>query len=184
MSKMSEFDVITDPAGVYVPLFTPDNGGLNRRGLLQKLGLPWMVAQSAVAASVTATTAEETLATVTLPGGSLGANGSLLIEALWSANSDADDKTVRFKLGGTTFQQVLVTTSVTVFNSVTIFNRNSQSSQVANQLSGGYGASANAVVTGSIATASDQTILITGQKEQAADTLTLEAYRILALYKE
>ncbi len=187
MSKMSEFPVITNPVGFYVPLFTPDSGGLNRRGLLQKLGLPYVLDQGAVAASVGATTDETTLATITVPAGAMGPNGLLRVKTLWSFTNSANNKNLRWRLGGTAFLDATQTTNASYQDRREVHNRNSQSSQVgwaANATAGGGGASTLAVTTAAINTAADTTLLITGQKASAGETLTLEAYLVEVMYKE
>lgn len=190
MSKMSEFDVITNPAGFYVPLFTPESGGLNRRGLLQKLGLPWMLAQSAVAVPLTGTVAETVLATIPLPGGAMGANGLIRINTLWTMTSSANVKTPRIRLGGaagTEFYSQTHTTVATLRHQTEIMNRNSQSSQVGFPTiagGGGWSTSAQAITTGAIATSADTTIVISGQLANSGETITLQAYNVEVLYKE
>lgn len=188
MSKMSEFDVITNPAGFYVPLFTPESGGLNRRGLLQKLGLPWVLAQSGVAASPGAVTSEVTLATIVAPAGCMGANGLIRVQTLWSMTNSANNKVPRVKFGGTTLLDVTLTTVAVLSDQRIVQNRNSQSSQIAkplgNMTGGGWGTATSAVVTASVDTSADTTILITGQKSSAGETLTLESYLVEVMYKE
>jgi hypothetical protein len=190
MSKMSEFDVITDPSGFYVPLFTPANGGLNRRGLMQKLGLPFSLAQSAVAASVTGTVAETVLATIAIPAGAMGANGLLRINTLWSMTSSANVKTPRVRLGGasgTEFYSQTHTTVVTLRQQTEIMNRNSQASQVGFPTiagGGGWSTSAQSRTTGAIDTSAETSLVISGQLANSGETLTLEAYNVEVLYKE
>jgi hypothetical protein len=190
MSKMSEFPVITDPAGFFVPLFTPESGGLNRRGLMQKLGLPFSLAQSAVAVTHTGSTAEVVFANVTVPAGAMGPNGILRVNTLWTMTSSANVKTPRVRLGGvsgTEFYSQTQTTTLTLRHQTEIMNRNNQASQVAFPSiagGGGWSSSAQARTIGSINTAVDTILVISGQLASAGETITLEAYNIEVLYKE
>ena len=136
---------------------------------------------SAVAVSVTAVTTEETLATITVPANMMGANGQIEVITLWTMTNGADDKIPRIRLGGTAFFSYTATTIATLQSYCRIANRNNASSQVSmtnvSTFSGGFGTSASAVVTGAVATGTaNRDITITGQKETAGDTLTLESY--------
>jgi hypothetical protein len=192
MSKMSEFPVITDPAGFFVPLFTPESGGLNRRGLIQKLGLPFVIAQSGVAVTKTGSTAESILAVAAIPGGSMGPNGSIRIRHLWANNNDADSKTRRVRFGsvadltGTQYSAVAVTTNVSHYNTHEIVNRNSQASQVGIVpvgATGGPGGFASAAVTSSVNTALDSYVVFSGELASGADSITLDYYSVEVLYR-
>lgn len=140
---------------------------------------------SAEAVSVSATTSEEILRTITIPGTLLAKNGSIEIDLQGSVNSTADDKTLRVRFGtiGTSSAicfAAVVTASFGNRYLVTIQNRNNEASQVAFQ-AGVTGASGVAALTPAVNTAIDQNIYITGQKETAGDTLTLERYSIRLL---
>src|SRR5213079_2421852 len=52
-----------------------------------------VLAQSAVAASVTGTLTETVLATIAIPAGAMGVNGAIRVTALWSYTNSADTKT-------------------------------------------------------------------------------------------
>lgn len=193
MSKMSEFPVITDPSGFYVPLFTPESGGLNRRGLLQKLGLPFSLARSAVALTKTGSTTESTLASVLVPAGCMGANGCLRIRHLWSNNNDASNKTRRIRFGsandlnGTQFSSITVTTQLSHYNTHEIHNRNSQSSQIGIvpvSATGGPGGFSGSPVTSSVDTSQDTYLIFSGELADGTDNITLEMYDVEVLYKE
>lgn len=54
-------------------------------------------------ASVTGTTNETTLASVTIPGGLMGSDGSIRVYALYSFTGTAGIKTIKLKFGGLTF---------------------------------------------------------------------------------
>lgn len=141
-----------------------------------------VLAQSGVAASVTGTTNETTLATITLPGGAMGINGGVRIHTLWSMTNNANNKTQKVKFGGTSILFYTLT-SVAGNQTLTIYrNRGAANSQVglANS-STGIGNTSSAPTTSSIDTSADVTILITGQLATGTDTLTLEAYSVEVL---
>ena len=146
--------------------------------------LPYILAQSGAAIAHTGTTAETTLVTVTLPGGAMGTNGSVEIEALWSYTSSANTKTGRMKFGGTSFQTTSPTTTVTLAQRTRVTNRNSVSAQVGGP-SGAtmIGATNTAVTTASINTAASVDITITAQLANSGETMTLESYCIVVYPK-
>lgn len=153
------------------------------RSAMRTLKGPYILAASAVAVTAPADTSENILATISVPAGAMGANGALRIYTLWSYTNTADDKICRVRLGGiggTAFVEQTATTTLTFGKTVVIQNRNSESSQITypSVTGAGQGASGVAVTTGTINTANAQDIVLTGQKETAGDTLTLEAYVI------
>lgn len=150
------------------------------RGLALKA--PRVVAQIGVAVSHTGTTTETTLATITVPGGALGANGQLIIETLWSGTSSANNKILGVKVGATSLLAATVTTGSTFSHHIRIANRNSVSSQIANTpfSTTGYGPNSNAPVSMAVNTNADWTLTITGQLGLATETVALESYQVLA----
>lgn len=144
---------------------------------------PRILARSAVPASVTGTLTETTLATVTIPGGTIGANGRLRITTLWTFTGSTNAKVLRVRLGGINGTSFLGHSQATAANVVAraqieIANRNSESSQVG--YTGGnvttWGASTAAVTTGTRNTAADQDLLFTGTLTNTGETITLEYY--------
>lgn len=140
-----------------------------------------VLAQSATPASVTGTTTETTLATIPIPAGAMGANGSLRITTLWSYTNSANTKTPRVTLGGTAFFAPALSTTLTAQALTIIRNRNAMNSQVG-WASGagtlGIGSSGNANVTAAVDMSAAQNLLITGQLASAGETLTLEGYTV------
>ena len=138
---------------------------------------------SAVAVSGAADTAENILGTVTIPAGAMGVNGILRVEALWTVTNSANNKTLRVRLGGiggTQFIGNVVTTVATARALVSIANRGAANSQIsmANSFNTMWGSTTNAVTTAAIDTSAATTIVITGQKASAGETLTLESYLV------
>ena len=57
-------------------------------------------AQSATPASVTGTTVETALATISIPGGTVAQHGRVRVKTLWSMTSSTNGKTPRVRIGG------------------------------------------------------------------------------------
>lgn len=137
-----------------------------------------VVAQSGAAQTLTGSTSETTLATITIPAGVLGPNGQVEVEALWSCTNSANNKTCRVKFGGTAFTSAVLTTSAGVQTHTRIANRNATNSQVSLGATAvtGFGGTSATATTGAVDTTADVTLLLTGQLASAAETLTLESY--------
>ena len=140
-----------------------------------------LVAKSAVSVNGPADTSENTLATVTLPASSLGANGELRVNAAFSFTNSANNKTLRVYLGTTLLSQVVLTTELTSIVDIIVSNANSEASQKTQVER--YDGSTATVALGTAAenTALPKTITITVQKASAGETITLLAYRVEAL---
>jgi len=140
---------------------------------------PQIIAQSAVAVNAPADTNENTLATITIPGGVMGANGRLVVEAYFNITASTNNKTWRVRLGGTVLHNGGATsaTGVSVGTLAPIANRNSESSQVGVGFTG-IGVSSTTHPTGTVDTTTDQTLTITGQKATGAETMTLAQYSV------
>lgn len=136
---------------------------------------PIILAQSAVASSVTGTTAETTLASITIPGGMMGANGVLRIAPIWSLTNNANGKTLQIRLAGTSVFSAALPSVGGYQGIATVRNRNSATSQLTTS-GGAYGSVF--VNTATINTAVDQVLTITATLANAADTVTLEGYTV------
>lgn len=139
-----------------------------------------IVAQSNTAVSHTGDTNETALATITIPAGLMGATGTLRITTLWSHTNNANNKTLRTRLGGisgTAFSALVLTTTLTS-HLVTIIRNVSAASQKSNPgvTTTIYGSSTSAMITGTINTANAQDLVLSGQCANGADTITLESY--------
>lgn len=143
-----------------------------------------LLARSYAAVANTGNTSETVLATVAIPAGAMGANGSLLIFSSWSNTNNANGKTVRVRFGGAAGTAYL-STSLASFASASdirrIGNRNSASSQVSSYPPanlGGTGASTGALVTSTVDTAVAQDLVFSSQLSVGTDTQTLESYEV------
>lgn len=140
-----------------------------------------VVAKSAVAVSHTGDTAKTTVATVTLPGGLVGLNGSVEIITLWSNTGNANNKTVRIELGSTAYMAMVLTTNIGAQGWTSIRAVNSQSSQKGHGpgTTTQFGTTGNAMVTSSLDLSADQTLTFSVQLASAGDTAALESYEVV-----
>lgn len=159
-----------------IDIASPGTSADALRAALAKQGAG-ALAQSAVAVPLTGTLTETTLATITIPANTLGANGQLELEALFSYTNSANSKTLRAKFGGTQYLNLTLTTTAASQSLVRIANRNAANSQVGNIVgSNGFGNSSGTLVTSAIDTAADVNLTITGQLANTGETITLESY--------
>ena len=123
----------------------------------------------------TSSTSVVTLATITIPAGLMGANGKLKIYPLWATTNNANVKTLRALLGGSTCTTM---TSQSVSNNsglVIIRNTNSESAQKCSSgLVAGIGSSFGSIASTTVDTTAATTLVISGQLAVGTDTLTLE----------
>jgi len=143
----------------------------------------FVIAKSSVGVSAGANTTENTAATITLPANMLGANGAIKVVGQLSFTNNANNKTprVRFSGGsGTIYFTQTYTTQLVAWFEVTIQNANSASSQVGwyRQSNGAGSTSISTKTTSSVDTTAATTLLITLQKADSGDTLTLESYTV------
>jgi hypothetical protein len=177
------------PEGAYRYVQDIGTGG----SLWRSNGTTWSIvggsivlAQSAVAMSVSNTTAEEVLASVLVPGGLMGVNGALRLTTLWSITSSANNKTLRARIGSTALGGSAwianVATTVGSLNLIpqVLRNRNAVNSQVTYPAAnaGATVSTGTAISTFSEDTSVDTIVSITGQKANAGETITLEAFTL------
>ncbi len=154
----------------------------------KRLGVPYTVAQSAVAVPLTGNTNETTLATITISAGAVGPNGRVTIISEWFATNNANTKTIRVRLGGAAGTAFLSYTGITSVGSARLMNIirnvNSESSQTAMGTAFiTFQTSASTTpVTSSVDTSAETTIVITGQLATGTDALTLAAYSAEIVY--
>jgi hypothetical protein len=138
-----------------------------------------VLSRGGTAVSHTGNTTETTLVTIPVPANAMGTSGQLVIHTLWSVTNNANSKTLRVKLGGTTLGSNSVGAQATVSMLTRIANRSSASQQVGMPGNfAGVGNSTGAVTTGTVDTTAAQDITITAQLANAADTITLESYLV------
>jgi hypothetical protein len=153
-------------------------------GVLLRPLTPLVLGVSGTAASAGANTTENILATVTLPGGTMGPNGQLWVYTLWNYTNSANNKTLRVRLGGAGGTQALAithTTSTQFADLRVIQNAGVQNSQIFFDRGSTPhpGATSTGVnTTAAIDTSATTTLVITGQKATAGETLTLVSWSV------
>lgn len=145
-----------------------------------------LLAASAVAVPLTGSTVETALATITIPAGAMGLSGAVEVRASLSNNNSANTKAIRIRFGGlagTVYFTTSVSTSVSLEAARRIRNRSSASSQVgsASSTATAPGSSSGALVTSTVDTSADASLVISGQLSNAADSVTLEGYEVWLL---
>lgn len=143
-------------------------------------GMPTLVAASFTTVSGAADANENILATVTIPAGALGTTGVARVKAAFSFTNSGNAKTMRIRysgIGGTIYGTVALTNQLYTEMTVHIGNKGATNSQ-----GGGYTELRNAAlsqdysITSAVDTTAATTVVITGQKAVAGETLTLVGY--------
>jgi len=141
-----------------------------------------VLAASAVPIAVPADTNENILVPVTVPAGAMGPNGVLRVITLWSFTNNANNKTMRVRLGGiggTIYLNSVIAAALSSQQQTIIQNRNAEDSQIgAGAAAAAFGTSTAAVVTSAVDTAQSAVLAITGMKASAGDSLVLERYLV------
>lgn len=148
------------------------------------VGGKFTLARSNTSASVSSSTSETTLATITIPANLLLSDGIIEIGTLWSCTSSANNKTFRTRLGGaagTILRAPVFTTIVDFQDKVMIRANNATNAQKAHTTaaSAAYGSSGSAIATATRDMTASQDLVITGQCANGADTITLESYIVI-----
>jgi hypothetical protein len=142
-----------------------------------------MLGQSSVAIVAPADTTEDVLVTINIPANYLGNNSRLKVYTSWTCTNNGNVKTVRVRLGGTAGTDYLngvLTSLAGGFGESEITETGANlSQQGAGYLMVGTPAiQFRAQQTGTLDITAAQTLVITSQKANAGDTLTLVSYRV------
>ena len=143
---------------------------------------PYELARSSASVSHTGDTSETALATISVPGYTMGETGMLRVTPFWSGNNGAGTKTIRVRfssIAGTAYHsQALGATIQSALATTYILNTTSsaQIGGLAAASTTGVGTSTAAAPTGANDTAADLTLVLSGQLADAADTVTLRGY--------
>lgn len=139
-----------------------------------------VLAESAVASSVTSTTALTTLASITIPAGIMGTDGQLRITTLWSTGANnANVKTAYIKFDTNSLQSFNLASVLAAQSLAYTRNRGSASSQInwVNSITP-FTTTAAALLTSTVDTSTDKNILLQAHLANSSDTVTLEAYSV------
>jgi hypothetical protein len=123
-----------------------------------------------------------TLASVTVPGWSVGTGGQIEINALFSLTNSANAKNLNMTFGGNAVFTLASANVASVSVQKEIVNRGG--SQIVSSAVGatGHGASTGTVLTLSVNTNVDQTFAITAQPTTANELVQLEYYSLQAIF--
>lgn len=147
------------------------------------LGVPFVLAQSAIQQAHTGDTNAATLATVTLPANSLGANGCVRITCVYSYTNSSNTKTTTVKLGGQVVMNFGNTTTASIRLQTEIHNRNATNSQVLNAAGGvNWGQTGGSPTTLSLDTTSNLSLTFNCQLANSGETIALESYLVEVMY--
>lgn len=142
--------------------------------------IPIVLGASGQAVSGPADTNENILGTVNIPAGAMGTKGVLFFATQWSYTNSANNKVLRNRfggIGGNIFGTLTATTTASVSDYRTIGNNNAANAQTG--FAGGIGsiaATSSGTQTAAVDTSAATTLVFTGQKANAGETLTLERY--------
>ena len=124
-------------------------------------GVTVLGAQHTAVAKTDADTAEATLYTLTIPGGTMGPNDTLRITALWSYPNSSTTKSLKIKVGGSTIFSSSATTTASLAAQAQLSNRGAVNSQIGKpigQSSFGTNTSSPVTLTKDFAAAQDVTV--------------------------
>lgn len=142
---------------------------------------------SAPGSALTGVTTEQTLYSTTFPTDILGPNGWFEVDILSAQTNNANNKTMRGRLGATEFLTSAAgfTSSTATHRTIWVQNNGSTSAQVIFPKDAAMSPTeTTATGTDTMAedTATALTLAITGQLANAGDTLTLRRVRVIACY--
>lgn len=181
-----------DSANAVVAELWGDADGMKCKGPTgptRNLQKTWeVIAHSAVAVSHTGDINETVLATIAIAANRMGANGIIKVTSTWSHTNNANNKTMRIRLGGLAGTALLNTTVTTTLTSQTvqyISNRNSALSQVSftSATMAAFTTTTGGLATASQDTAAPQDLVLTGLLANAGDMITLERYVVEVYYQ-
>ena len=120
-----------------------------------------------------------TLASLTVPGWSMGVGGGMEIDALYTLTNSATAKNIGMSYGGGVLMAVSAASNASACAQKLMCNRGSSQiiSNAANQV--GHGLSTGANVTLSVDATQNQTFAFTAQPAAANNVVVLEAYKLV-----
>jgi hypothetical protein len=145
------------------------------------------VLASNVPLSHTGSTVETTVYTGTIPGGSIGLNGSLWFKLLLGGTNSANNKTVRVKINDTMILTYSFTSAIgSVKYQGELYNRNSLTAQVGmptntSNAGGLLSTSSGVPVVFNFNTAADMAVTITVALAVGTESTTIDAFQVIAV---
>lgn len=138
-----------------------------------------LLAQSGVPVSVTGTTLETTLASVTIPGGLIGPSGYVQALSIWQFTNNANNKSPRARLGGVIVWSTTGASSAGGRYLADFFNAGANGAQVTwNNGASPFGQGSAAIISTALDTEADQNLTLTAQLGSAGDVATLLGYSV------
>lgn len=130
-------------------------------------------------------TNENTLATIVLPSGIIpSVTSALQVTTLWEVTNNGNVKTFRLKLGSTTANSNLLTSTAQAHVRQTIYFNNALNSQIVHGTLNGYSVSGSALSTITVDFSSAVTLTLTMQKATGSDTVNLRGYEVAILTQD
>lgn len=151
--------VDTDTTGVKITINLPFVAGL---------GTPTVAVANTVV----------TLASVTVPGSSMGIGGVMFVEALFSMTNSAVAKNLGMSFGGGAVLTVSAASNASVDVQKILSNRGSSQIIGSAAATTGHGLSTGAIVTLSVDATADQIFAITAQPATANNVVTLQSFNL------
>ena len=179
-------EVIQSKAGVPVSFSLSSAGkAANLLGPTgQTYSPPNQILATGTAAATPADTSENIVGTCTVPGGSIGKNGTLRVTASITNGALSGTVTTAIKLGGTTiFATVYAATNTGVTYQTILFNKNSESANFyMNSTAQTNTPTVAGFVDTTIDTSIDQTLQVTITKSVGADAVSLKYLQVQVQY--
>ena len=119
-----------------------------------------------------------TLASVTVPGSSMGIGGVMFVEALFSMTNSAAAKNLGMSFGGGAVLTVSAASNASVDVQKILSNRGSSQIIGSAAAATGHGLSTGAIVTLSVDATADQIFAITAQPATANNVVTLQSFNL------
>ena len=127
--------------------------------------------------TVTNTTVETTVASVTIPGNALGPSGKIKIWPLITMTNSANNKTIKFTLGGQTLYSAVGFASMVQMAQLIVIRNKKASTQVSvNGQASGIGNTTGSIGTGTVDTTTDQTLAMTVKMAALGETITIDGF--------
>lgn len=148
-------------------------------GVVLRQSSPIILGHSGTAVSAAADTAENFLATITVPAGLMGVNGVLRIVSNWSVTNSGNNKIIRIRYSGNSgsiISNFTATTQPLLRVEAMVFNTAAGVQTTAGITWASAGNSVVASTTPGVDTTATSTIVLSGTKASAGETLTLSNY--------